>query len=93
MPGKYTYPMLYRDRWAILDGDWKLVRSPDPEGPSARQIIYAGDSADAKPALFNLKKDPAEQHNVAQQNTAIVERLSRLYEEWRREVRREATNQ
>jgi arylsulfatase A-like enzyme len=84
---------LYRDRWAVLDGDWKLVRSPDPGGPRARQIVYEGDSADAKPALFNLKKDEAEQRNVSQENPAIVERLTRLYEEWRREVRREATNQ
>jgi arylsulfatase A-like enzyme len=83
---------LYRDNWAVLHGEWKLVRSRDPGGPRARQVLYEGDTADAKPALFNLRKDPAEQHNVSQENPAIVERLTRLFEEWRREVRREATN-
>lgn len=84
---------LYRDRWAVLEGDWKLVRSANPGGPRAHQILYSGDSADAKPALFNLEKDPAEQRNLAAQNPMIVERLTRLYEEWLREVRQEATNQ
>jgi arylsulfatase A-like enzyme len=83
----------YRDRWAVLSGEWKLVRSPDAGGPRAYQILYAGDSADASPALFNLTKDPAEQHDVSKANPGVVERLSRLFEDWRREVRSEATNQ
>jgi arylsulfatase A-like enzyme len=88
-----TLYWLYRDRWAVLDGEWKRVRSPDAGGPRARQILYDGDSADTTPALFNLTKDAAEQHDVSQKNQMIVERLTRLFEEWRREVRREATNQ
>ena len=83
----------YRDRWAVLSGEWKLVRSPDPGGPRAHQTVYDGDSADAKPALFNLTKDPAEQHDVSKANPTIVERLNRLFEDWRREMRSEATNQ
>jgi arylsulfatase A-like enzyme len=82
----------YRDRWAVLSGDWKLVRSPDPGGPRAHQIIYHGDSADARPALFNLDKDPGEQHDVSKANPMIVERLTRLFEDWRREMRLEAAN-
>jgi arylsulfatase A-like enzyme len=84
---------LYRDRWAVSSGEWKLVRSADPGEPRARQILYSGDPADAKPALFNLTKDPAEQHDVSQENPMVVERLTRLFAEWRSEVRREATNQ
>jgi arylsulfatase A-like enzyme len=82
----------YRDRWAVLSGEWKLVRSPDPGGPRAHQIVYDGDSADAKAALFNLTKDPAERHDVSKANPEIAERLNRLFEDWRREMRSEATN-
>jgi arylsulfatase A-like enzyme len=84
---------LYRDRWAVSAGEWKLVRSPDPGGPRARQILYDGDSADGRAALFNLAKDTAEQHDLSKANPKVVDRLNRLFEDWRREVRSEATNQ
>ena len=83
----------YRDRWAVMSGEWKLVRSPDAGGPRAHQILYEGDSADPRPALFNLTKDPSEQHDLSKANPKVVERLNRLFEDWRREVRSEATNQ
>jgi arylsulfatase A-like enzyme len=83
----------YRDRWAVLDGEWKLIRSPNPGGPPAHQIIYHGDSADARPALFNLAKDPAEQHDVSKANPRVFDRLNRLFEDWRREMQSEATKQ
>jgi arylsulfatase A-like enzyme len=83
----------YRDRWAVLSGEWKLVRSPDPGGPRAYQIVYDGDSADAMAALFNLTKDPTEQHDVSKVYPEVVERLTRLFEDWRREMQSEAMNQ
>jgi arylsulfatase A-like enzyme len=81
---------LFRGRWAVLSGDWKLVRCSDPGGPPAHQILYDGDPADAKPALFNLKTDPSERHDVSQENPAVVEQLTRLFEDWRLEMRKEA---
>jgi arylsulfatase A-like enzyme len=83
---------LWRDRWAVLDGDWKLVNSTGPGGPRAHQILYDGDPADKKPALFNLKTDPAEQHDVSDQNPEVARRLNQLFENWRREVQTEATS-
>jgi arylsulfatase A-like enzyme len=80
----------FRDRWAVLSGEWKLVRSPDPGGPKAHQILYDGDSADAKPALFNIDRDPSERHDVSRENPAVVERLKRLFEDWRHTIRRGA---
>jgi hypothetical protein len=56
------------------------------------QILYDGDPADANPALFNLAKDPAEQHDVSKDNPAVVERLNGLFTEWRREVHAEAAS-
>ena len=82
----------YRDRWAVISGEWKLVSSPDPGGPRAHQILYEGDSAAARPALFNLTKDPAEQRDVSKANPDVVQRLNRLFEDWRNEMRNEATN-
>ncbi|MEX2264389.1 MAG: sulfatase-like hydrolase/transferase [Bryobacteraceae bacterium] len=84
---------LFRDRWAVLSGKWKLVRSGDPGGQPAYQILYYGDSADATSALFNLTTDEAEQHDVSKDNPAVAERLNRLFDEWRREMRSEAMKQ
>src|SRR5690606_35570424 len=81
---------LFRDRWAVLSGDWKLVRSDNPGGPRAHQILYEGDQADLKPALFNLATDEAEQHDVSTEYPAIAERLTRLFNEWRYAMRKEA---
>jgi len=36
--------------------------------------------------LFNLKNDPAEQHNVAKQNPKVVARLKKLYDEMDEQV-------
>jgi hypothetical protein len=81
---------LFRGRWAVLSGDWKLVKTSGPGGPPAHQILYSGDSAEPKPALFNLKSDPAEQHDVSGQHPAVVKRLTRMFEDWRQQTRTEA---
>ena len=83
---------LFRDRWAVLSGDWKLVKTPGPSGPTVRQILYDGDPAEPKPALFNLKSDPAEQHDVSKLHPDVVKRLNRLFEDWRKQVRVEASS-
>jgi hypothetical protein len=44
-------------------------------------------------ALFNLTKDPTEQHDVSKVYPEVVERLTRLFEDWRREMQSEAMNQ
>jgi arylsulfatase A-like enzyme len=83
----------YRNQWAVLEGDWKLVRSSSPGGTRAHQVLYDGDPADPGPALFNLSRDTAEQHDVSRDNHAIFERLNRMFEQWSREMRIEATRQ
>ncbi|HUQ90774.1 MAG TPA: sulfatase-like hydrolase/transferase [Bryobacteraceae bacterium] len=90
--GLRTLFWLFRDRWAVLEGEWKLVRTPNPAGPPAHQVLYDGDPADRKPALFNLNRDPAEQHDVSEENPEIARRLTRLFENWRREMRAEAAS-
>jgi len=83
---------LFRDRWAVLSGRWKLVKTPGPGGPPAYQILYDGDPAESKPALFNLDNDPAEQHDVSEQHPDVVKRLNRLFEDWRQQTRTEASS-
>jgi len=36
--------------------------------------------------LFNLKNDPAEQHNVADQNPDVVARLKKLYDKMEKKI-------
>ncbi|MCH9654536.1 MAG: sulfatase-like hydrolase/transferase [Planctomycetes bacterium] len=65
----------------------------DPRGPDGVTIIAPYEQAmpDQPPGLikgdqpvammlFNLKNDPAEQHNVAKQNPEVVARLKKLYD-------------
>jgi arylsulfatase A-like enzyme len=78
---------LFRTRWAVLDGDWKLVRSIATTAEPTSQIISGGDPAEPDPALFNLKNDPAEQHDVSKQHPDVLKRLTRLFEDWRQQVR------
>jgi len=56
------------DRRALREGDWKIVRynRQPPQKPADWQ-------------LFNLKKDPAEKNNVANQHPEIRETLHTLY--------------
>jgi arylsulfatase A-like enzyme len=78
---------LFQDRWAVIDGDWKLMQNPGSTVEPTSQILTEGDSADRKPALFNLSKDPSEQRNVSKQNPEVVKRLKRLFKEWRQGLR------
>ncbi|WP_222867766.1 arylsulfatase [Sphingobacterium phlebotomi] len=53
-------------KWAIRDGDWKLV----------------GGDADGNVRLFNMQDDPVEQHDLSQQEPAMVDKMKRAYDNW-----------
>lgn len=66
--------------------DWKDPRAPDGKtivapfeqySPAHHPGITTGDVSD-KPALFNLRSDPSEQHNVAAKHPDVVERLLKI---------------
>jgi arylsulfatase len=66
-------PPLYWEHFghrAVHQGNWKLVSAP-PEHQWE---------------LYNLSEDPAELHDLSQQNTDQVEELSALYHQWADEV-------
>jgi arylsulfatase A-like enzyme len=56
-------------RWAVVDGDRKLI--VDPATPST-------------PELYDLKADPGERSNLAAREPAEVERLRDLLRAWAR---------
>lgn len=60
----------HQRRWAVRDGPWKLVH----------------DSPGKPLELFNLKSDPKEQHNLADQYPGIVNLLKDSFQRWKSTV-------
>jgi arylsulfatase A-like enzyme len=63
--------------WAVLRGDWKLVRDPSAGGGA--------------PMLFDLARDPGETTDVASGHAELVEALTRDYRVWREAAARADT--
>lgn len=59
---------------AWIDGDYKLHRIPDGEG--------------FRSALFNLAIDPAETHDVVEQETSRANAMRAQLEAWQKSVTR-----
>ncbi|MBD1433720.1 arylsulfatase [Sphingobacterium sp. DN00404] len=57
-------------KWAMRDGDWKLV----------------GDDSNGHVKLFNMKDDPVELHDLSQQHPALIEKMKESYQNWAVEV-------
>jgi len=65
------------EQWAVRDGDWKLVVNPplDPRSPGKLSDLVF---------LANLAQDVSETHNFAQEHPEIVDRLTKLHQDWLR---------
>ncbi|MCO6048072.1 sulfatase-like hydrolase/transferase [Aeoliella sp. ICT_H6.2] len=64
------------DRWAVRDGDWKLVAGNRATKSTPGQMELE---------LFDLSTDIGEQHNLAASHSVDVQRLQELYEAWKRD--------
>jgi len=58
---------------AVRDGDWKLISVP----PSKKTKYITGPWE-----LYNIATDRSEQHNLAAQNPALVQKLAAAYDAW-----------
>lgn len=65
----------YGDQSAIRQGDWKFVRALD----------HSSDPAVLKAGLYNLVRDPAEEHDLSAQHPAKVKELQARWDEWNRQ--------
>ncbi len=65
----------WQDRWAVLEGDWKLIDDHKNKGIGEEQI-FLGNLADAQP----------ERKNYAHERPEIVQHLRQLHERWLAEV-------
>ena len=65
---------VYGNSWVISEVHWKIL----------------GDAKGDSLALYDLNKDPAEQHNVAAENREITSYLIGRHNEWIRKVMQDA---
>jgi len=73
-PPRILHWQLY-EQWAVRDGDWKLVVNPplDPKTPGQlSDLVFLG----------NLAQDVSETHNFAREHPEIVDRLTKLHQDW-----------
>lgn len=61
-------------QWAVRDGDWKLV------------INGRNTKPDEKVFLSNLAESVSETENMADENPEIVKRLTKLHEDWMKDL-------
>ena len=66
---RFNFPLKSPQRhgWAVRQGDWKLVRNGLERRP---------------PALYNLKDDPAEEHDLSVGYPGRVNSLRALWDQW-----------
>ncbi len=78
-----TFHWTYEEQWAVRDGGWKLIANPrdtsSGSGASAR--------ATEKSFLSDVAKDPSERINLAAGHPDVVQRLTKLHEQWVRETK------
>lgn len=77
----------WRDQWAVRDGQWKLiVKGRDTTGKFSSHLQK--EEKMESPYLANLEAEHPEEENYAAAQPEIVERLTKLYEDWASEVNR-----
>lgn len=69
----------YHQNAAMREGDWKLIYAPVTSGTIFKDV-------DAKPLLFNLKKDPLETTDVSAKHQAVYKRMWTLLDDWTRKM-------
>ncbi len=68
------YCWQFQNHWAARKGEWKLLGNPRIQ----HEEFLPADSL----FLVNLKNDPGEMNNLAEENPGKVKELKNLYEKW-----------
>lgn len=79
---------LFKDQWAVIDGDWKLVSSDE-----VNKFWFGGRSInstawDKKPILINLSTDTRELMDYSKVEESRKREMQKAYEDWVNEVNR-----
>jgi arylsulfatase A-like enzyme len=69
--------------WAVHEGNWKLVHNGPATDQNGRKI------AQVESFLSNLAEDVTETKNLANDHPELVERLTKLHQEWAQEVQQQ----
>jgi hypothetical protein len=74
---RFTFPPNRPDapRWAIRQGDWKLLSDVDPHDPTARPV-------DRKTKLIDLAADPWETTDLRAQHPGKTKALEAAWQKW-----------
>ena len=70
-------------QWAVRDGDWKLVANA-PAGSRGGKVL--AEKKEDKVFLSNMAEDVTETKNLAKKHPDVVERLTKLHEQWAKEI-------
>ena len=69
-------------QWAIRSGDWKLAHvTTGSTSAGIRSVEHADPGAGAR--LFDLRRDPGEQEDLASRRPDVVRELSDAHHSWR----------
>ena len=81
----------FKNHWAVRKGDFKLVKTND-EGAAFKKLqiterYLPGPKAPRdRPMLFNLRNDPAEQHDIYLEQPEKAKELEQLFTTWQTEM-------
>jgi arylsulfatase A-like enzyme len=81
-----------RDFLVLSQGAWSCQRSVRFGDHIAIRSYHDGHHTFPEVMLFNLKDDPHEQHDLAEQQPQLVNEAMRLLDEWHAEMMRTATH-
>lgn len=88
-PSREMFFFEHSDQFAVIDGDWKLVKSKEMRMfYSGKKQIWPAESEE--PMLFNLKHDIGESLDLAKVNPERVRQLSDAYQIWHNNMHAEA---
>jgi len=74
----------FAEQWAVRESDWKLVVNSRPGQRNGKQLP---ELKSEKIFLSNMAEDVTESKNLADDHPEIVERLTKIYEQWKVSLR------